>query len=146
MNQNAETARKGMKKKFVDELAKTVIETAKVGKWDMTVVELSEESSVDDIAKMALDAARRQLSGSCDNVPEWFNYCLTATRIVTGEDEMQGLECMAALYMATDKATSEQKLTAIGKLLELLEPPVIVPTLGMFWGTGKAPTDLAGAF
>lgn len=73
MNQNAETARKGMKKKLVDELAKAVIETAKAGKWNTAVTELSEDSSADDIAKMALNAAFKQFGGGYDNVPGWFN-------------------------------------------------------------------------
>lgn len=44
MNQNAEATRKEMKKKLVDELAKTVIETAKAGKWNTAVTELSDDS------------------------------------------------------------------------------------------------------
>lgn len=133
MEHNAETARNGMKKKFVDELAKTVIETAKAGKWSITVTELSEDSSADDIAKMALDAAFKQFGGWRDNVPEWFSRCVIATKTVIAEDEMQGLECMAALYMATNNATPEQKMTAIGKLLEALDPPA-PPPLGVFGG------------
>lgn len=134
MTQNAETARNGMKTKFVGELAKTVIETAKSGKWSITVAELSEDSSADDIAKMALNAAFKQFGVGRDNVPEWFNFCVIATKTVIAEDEMQGLECVAALYMATENATPEQKMTAIGKLLDVLNPPAVAPALGVFGG------------
>lgn len=134
MNQSAETARKGMKKKFVDDLAKTVVETAKTGKWNITVAELSEDSSADEIAKMALDAAFKQFGGRRDNVPEWFDFCVIATKTVMAEDEMQGLECVAALYAATDTATPEQKMTAIGKLLGVLDPAEVPLAPGMFGG------------
>lgn len=82
---------------------------------------LTKENSVDDVAKMALQTAMRQFGGDAGNIPVWFPSCVNAVRMIMAEDEMQGMECAAALYMSVqNKATPEQTVTAIQKLLMVI--------------------------
>lgn len=129
MEFDSEKMRKGLKDSFVNALAKAVKETAQDGQWSASVRELSEESSVDDVAKAALESAMAQFRGASTGVPQWFSGCVSAVRSILAVDEIEGLECAAALYMATDRASAVQRMAALQQLLQVLDPDG-VPSMG----------------
>lgn len=133
MEFNMEKVKNDMKNKLIDTLANSVKLTAKQGEWGLpTIGDLTKESTVDDVAKMTMQTAMRQISGDMGNVPTWFLTCVNATKTIMMEDEMQGMDCAAALYMsAKNKAAPEQMVTAMQRLLL-----VIAPETNSFSGIG----------
>lgn len=122
MELNGEAMRRGMKDSFVAALAKTVKDAAKDGRWDASVGKLGAESSVDDVAKATLESAMAQFRGASASVPQWFSGCVGAVRSVMAADEIEGLECVAALFLSTERADPVQRMAAIQQLLQVLDP------------------------
>lgn len=133
MNINAETYRGDIKKKLIGALASAVKQTAEIGEWCLPVDGLTQENASENITQIALQMAMKQLRGEAVNIPSWFSSCICAAKTIIAEDEMQGMECVAALYVSTDKALAEQRLEAVQQLLHVIAPATTggAPALGM---------------
>lgn len=68
------------------------------------------------------------LSVMSGGLPVWFTQALAATKTIMQLDEMQGLECLAALHFSTRRASEEQKLSAVSQIVQLIS---IAPSDGL---------------
>lgn len=111
--------------KLAEDLTKTVKEVAKSGKWEITAE--TEESEPEKIV-------RRVFANYANgNVPEWFASAVSAVSYVLSVDKSKGIECVAALHEAAERAPAEMRMTAQTKLL------MICRETGMIGGIGGLP-------
>lgn len=105
-----EDIRNGVKRKVVEQMAEAVKEAAAKSLWREPPVD-AESADAGQIAKSAAEAAYGALMGP--GVPAWFARAVDATGQVISEDELLGLDCVAALLGSTERAESDQKPAAM---------------------------------
>lgn len=94
--------------------------SAEKGLWREPTVGM-DSSDAGQIAKSAVESAWQSMMGP--GVPMWFSRAADAAKRVLQADEMLGLECVAALMAAVDRAEPEHRPAALELLLGVLEPP-----------------------
>lgn len=120
-----------MRKKLASELSSAVKAAAKTGRWETPAPQVDEDCSPEDVAQMALGIAERALSEVQNGVPSWFTRSVSVTRTVMAEDELQGLECIAALYASTINAGEMQRMAALELLLGACRETTFPHALGL---------------
>lgn len=106
-----------------DELARTIKSVAETGNWDGNKVELDAPDDDDTVAviRAAMDAAMTAMKNE-RTLPEWFMAALSATKTLMMADEMQGIECVAALYQATERTEGMTRMMALEQIASALSP------------------------
>lgn len=114
-----ENIRETMRKRLSEELSDAVKTAAKTGRWEIPAPQVGDDCTPEDVTQLAFGLAERTLSEMQDGVPSWFTRSISATRAVMVEDELQGLECVAALYASTANASEAQRMAALERLLSV---------------------------
>lgn len=115
-----EDIRSGMKRKVAERMAEAVKVAAAKGLWREPPVD-AESADAGKIAKSAVEAAYGALMGP--GVPAWFARAVDAAGQVASEDELLGLDCVAALLASTERAASDQRPAAILLLWSIMKYP-----------------------
>lgn len=123
--------RETMRKRLSEELSDAVKTAAKTGKWEIPTPQVSDDCTAEDLTQLAFSLAERTLSETQDGVPSWFTRSISATRAVMAEDELQGLECIAALYASTTNASDAQRMAALERLLSVCKGTTFPSALGI---------------
>lgn len=101
-----EEAKSTLKDILLSDLVSAVKQAAN-GTWSL---DESEESSCQSALMFAMSGG----------LPIWFTQALEATKTIMQLNEMQGLECLAALHFSTRRASEEQKLSAIRQIIQAI--------------------------
>lgn len=132
---SAEKFKEELTLNLIDNLAFSVKQVAGKAQWNILTDNPADDYSADKAGNLAMYEVRKQLRGDTANLPDWFLSCVEAVKTIIANDEMQGMECVAALLMATDRATAEQRVTAGRQLVGVLNPKQTgISALGMFGG------------
>lgn len=107
---NNDEIRDGVKRKIVEEMAEAVKTAAKSGAWKEQAVSVDSDDA-GQIARSAVEAAWQGMMGA--GVPEWFSRAVSAAQIVLAQDELLGLDCVAALLDATKRADADRRPAAL---------------------------------
>lgn len=98
------------KSTFKDTLLSDLVSAVKQAANSSWSLDESEEPSYRDALTFAVSGG----------LPMWFTQALEATKTIMQLDEMQGLECLAALHFSTHRASEEQKLSAIRQIMQAI--------------------------
>lgn len=113
-------------RRFVLDLAAAIKKVAKDGAWE----ESKEEENEIDPEKIIRRTMASYMGGS---VPGWFLDAVQATSYVLSVDKSKGIECVAALHEAAERAPAELRMAAQTKLLAVCQG------IGLFGGLGRMP-------
>lgn len=115
-----ENIRDGVRRKMVEQMAAAVKDAAAKCLWQEPPVSMDSDDA-GRLAKSAVESAYATMLGP--GVPMWFSRAVNAAKRVLLEDELLGLDCVAALLASAERANADQRPAALELLWLIVDSP-----------------------